>query len=248
MGKEKLTRIGVTEILGKEIEFYGSWEEPYFIANEVAKWLDERDGYTVARKVSEEEKLIHTICVTGQERETTLLTEDGLYEALLLSRKPIAKQLKSKIKQYLKTIRKTGGVVEEGREEEFISKYFPSFSEEVQLSMMQDLLKTNKELKPKADYYDGVLKPTDDNFKKLLTVSEIAKDLGLTAQKLNKTLHEKKIIYKQSDTWMPYADYQHMIPDYMDYHITTHGQTLKFTEQGREWIVKLLNDDNKQLS
>jgi len=34
---KKVERIGVTEILGKEIEFYGSWEEPLFVANEVAK-------------------------------------------------------------------------------------------------------------------------------------------------------------------------------------------------------------------
>lgn len=98
-------------ILGKEIEFYGSWEEPLFVANEVAEWLEERDGVTVGRKVDNDEKLIHTICVSGQNRETTMFTEDGLYEALMKSRKEIAKPLKKKIKQYLKQIRKTGGYV-----------------------------------------------------------------------------------------------------------------------------------------
>lgn len=255
MGKEKLTRIGVTEILGKEIEFYGSWEEPYFVGSKVAEWIEHSNTSKMLNNVDEEEKIKAILPITnsytqennhGGLRENTevlFLTEDGLYEVLMQSRKPIAKQLKFKIKQYLKQIRKTGGAVEEGREEEFISKYFPSFSEEVQLSMVKDLLKTNKELKPKGDYYDNVLHPTDENFKKLLTVSEIAKDLGMTAQKLNKTLHEKKIVYKQTDTWMPYADYQHLIPSHMDYHVTNHGQTLKFTEQGREWIIKLLNDE-----
>jgi len=42
-----------------------------------------------------------------------MFTEDGLYEALMKSRKEIAKPLKKKIKQYLKQIRKTGGVVDE---------------------------------------------------------------------------------------------------------------------------------------
>ena len=32
----------------------------------------------------------------------TFLTEDGLYEVLMLSRKPIAKQFKSKVKEVLK--------------------------------------------------------------------------------------------------------------------------------------------------
>ena len=73
-----------------------------------------------------------------------MITEDGLYEILMLSRKEIAKPLKKAIKDYLKQIRKTGGAVETGREEDFINNYFPSFSEEVKLSMVQDLLKTNK--------------------------------------------------------------------------------------------------------
>ena len=190
---KEIKRIGVTEILGKEIEFYGSWEEPLFKASEVAKWLDERDGATVSRKVDDDEKIkviLHTqnVCSHGGEREnveTTMFTEDGLYEALMKSRKPIAKPLKKKIKQYLKQIRKTGGTVEEGREEEFINKYFPSFSDDVKIAMVQDLLKTNKELKPKADYHDKILNPTDEDFKKLLTASEIAKDLGMSAQKFN---------------------------------------------------------------
>ncbi|QPW62069.1 phage antirepressor [Clostridium botulinum] len=241
MSKE-IKRVGITEILGKEIEFYSSWEEPYFVANEVAIWLGERDGSTVARKVDDDEKLIHTICVTGQNRETTMLTEDGLYEALMKSRKEIAKPLKKKIKQYLKQIRKTGGAVEDGREEEFIYKYFPSFSDDVKMSMVQDLLKSNKELKPKADYHDKVLNPTDENFRKLLTTSEIAKDLNMSARKLNSTLKELHIIYKQGKTWMPYAEYQNMIPEYFDYHVNEYGQVLKYTEKGRKWIIQLLKE------
>lgn len=37
-----------------------------------------------------------------------MLTENGLYEVLMLSRKPIAKQFKTRVKEILKTIRKTG--------------------------------------------------------------------------------------------------------------------------------------------
>lgn len=175
--------------------------------------------------------------------EYWFLTEDGIYEILMQSRKPIAKELKKKIKQYLKQIRQTGGTVEEGREEEFINKYFPSFSDEVKLLMVQDLLKTNKELKPKADYHDKVLNPTDENYKKLLTTGEIAKDLGMSAIKLNKILNELQIIYKQNKTWMPYAKYQNRIPEYFDYHVNEYGQVLKYTEKGRKWIIELLQEN-----
>ena len=46
---------------------------------------------TMVRVVDDEEKLNQTIFVSGQNREVTLLTEDGLYEVLMQSRKPIAR-------------------------------------------------------------------------------------------------------------------------------------------------------------
>ncbi|MGL5961200.1 MAG: Rha family transcriptional regulator, partial [Cetobacterium sp.] len=49
---------------------------------------------------------------------------------------------------------------------------------------------------PIVKYHDNVLKP-----KNLISVTDIAKDLGITAVKLNRLLHEAKIQYKQSGTW-----------------------------------------------
>ena len=50
MNKEMLQVVTEKEILGKQIKLYGSIENPYFVASDVAEWLGERDGYTVARK------------------------------------------------------------------------------------------------------------------------------------------------------------------------------------------------------
>ena len=50
MENEVLKVIQETKILGKKIVMYGSIENPYFVASDVAEWLGERDGYTVARK------------------------------------------------------------------------------------------------------------------------------------------------------------------------------------------------------
>ena len=41
--------------------------------------------------------------------EYWFLTEDGLYEVLMQSRKPKAKEFKKEVKKILKSIRKTGG-------------------------------------------------------------------------------------------------------------------------------------------
>ena len=77
----------------------------------------------------------------------TFLTEDGIYEVLMQSRKPIAKQWKKQVKAILKQIRLTGGTVQTDREEEFIHNYFPSFSDEIKKAMVLDLRSQNKHLK-----------------------------------------------------------------------------------------------------
>lgn len=96
--------------------------------------------------------------------EYTFLTEEGIYEVLMLSRKPIAKQWKKEVKKILKQIRLTGGVVQTDREAEFIENYFPSFSEDVKKMMVLDLHSKNQELKktievqaPKVEKYEDFL-------------------------------------------------------------------------------------------
>ena len=58
--------------------------------------------------VDDDEKLSYTICNSGQNREMWFLTENGLYEVLMQSRKPMAKELERAVKAILKEIRKTG--------------------------------------------------------------------------------------------------------------------------------------------
>lgn len=63
--------------------------------------------------VDTEEKCTRTIITSGGSSTTAwFLTEDGLYEVLMQSRKPIAKQFKKEVKKILKQIRKTGGYVD----------------------------------------------------------------------------------------------------------------------------------------
>lgn len=94
-------------LLGKEIDD-GSVDEPLFLAKDVAEWIEHTQPSKMVETVDEDEKLMGTIFLSGQNREVWMLTEDGLYEVLMQSRKPIAKQFKKGIKEILKTIRKTG--------------------------------------------------------------------------------------------------------------------------------------------
>ena len=100
------------EVLGKQFKIYGNFENPLFLAKDVAEFIDYskngsgvRDVSKMVSVVDNEEKLKRTMFVSGQNREVIMLTEDGLYEVLMQSRKPIAKQFKKKVKEILKDIR-----------------------------------------------------------------------------------------------------------------------------------------------
>ncbi|MEY8320330.1 Bro-N domain-containing protein [Lachnospiraceae bacterium 46-61] len=104
----ELSVIQTQEILGKPFTVYGDFESPLFLAKEVAEWIEHSDVSTMIRNIDDDEKLTQTLFVSGQNREMWFLTEDGVYEVLMQSRKPIAKQFKKEVKKVLKSIRKYG--------------------------------------------------------------------------------------------------------------------------------------------
>lgn len=59
------------------------------------------------------------------------------------------------------------------------------------------------ELKPKADYCDLILQS-----KSLVTISQIAKDYGMSGKAMNKLLHDLGVQYKQANQWLLYSKYQ----------------------------------------
>lgn len=58
------------------------------------------------------------------------------------------------------------------------------------------------ELKPKADYVDEILKSTGT-----LATTQIAADYGISAQKLNKLLHEARLQRKVNKQWVLYSEH-----------------------------------------
>lgn len=111
---KELQMIYNQEVLGKEFHIYGTVEEPLFLAKDVASWIGHTDLSRMVNLVDDDEKLKRTLYVSGQNRNMWFLTENGVYEVLFQSRKPIAKQFKKQVKAILKEIRKTGGYIDEG--------------------------------------------------------------------------------------------------------------------------------------
>lgn len=82
------------------------------------------------------------------------------------------------------------------------------------------------ELKPKADYTDKILQN-----KGLVTITQIAKDYGMSGQEMNKILHELGIQFKQSGQWLLYKEYHGM-----GY---THSETVDIVRTGGRPDVKM---------
>lgn len=219
-----------TAILGKEITVYGTLENPFFLAKDVAEWIEyaktSKGSYDVSRMIStvdEDEKLIRTLFVSGQNRKTWFLTEDGIYEVLMQSRKPIAKQFKKAVKKILKEIRTKGGYIATSQNDtpemimaralQVAQQTIDSHEQQVKLleGRNETLLLENeqskkeiKELKPDAEYTQKVL-----NAPNTFTTTSIAKELNFrSAQALNKELRTRGIIFKNSDgIWVLYSKY-----------------------------------------
>lgn len=103
--------------------------------------------------VDEEEKLKSTLKLGGEDYshggirenvEVWFLTEDGLYEVLMQSRKPIAKAFKKEVKEILKSIRKHGAYMTDNTLEEALTS--PDF-----LIRLATELKNEKEARKKAE-------------------------------------------------------------------------------------------------
>lgn len=108
------------EVLGQDFKIYGTKEEPLFLAKDVANWIeyDSNKVGQMIKNVDADEFKTSPIYYSGQIRNMYFLTEDGLYEVLMQSRKPIAKQFKKKVKEILKQIRKTGGYIPVAEDED----------------------------------------------------------------------------------------------------------------------------------
>lgn len=252
-----------TTLLGKELTVYGNAENPLFLAKDVAEWIEyaktSQDKYDVSRMVGtvdEDEKLVRTIFVSGQNRQVWMLTENGLYEILMQSRKPIAKQFKKGVKAILKEIRTKGGYIavkSDDTPEEIMAKAILLANSTIERQKERiSVLETEKNLveeqnrlmAPKAAYFDNVLQSEG-----LITTNIIANELGMSAKKLYKILKDLGVLYNQNGVYMLYAKYRGLGYDKYRTHTYTSDTTgmqvakqyLCWTQLGRKFILDLVN-------
>lgn len=96
-------------------------DEVWFIAKEISDILGFRDPYTAARCLDDDEKKLHTMCVAGQMRETTIISEAGLYSLIIKSRKDEAKKFKRWVThEVIPSIRQYGAYMTPAKLEEVL--------------------------------------------------------------------------------------------------------------------------------
>ena len=199
---------------GFNAKIYGTPENPLFLAKDIADMLEIKNNRDMLNNVDEDEKLMSLVSTSGQNRNMWFLTEDGLYEVLMTSRKPQAKVFKKKVKEILKTIRKHGAymtneVIEKTlTSPDFIIQLATKLKEEQEARL--ELEKENSQLSldlaeatEKTRYLDLILDSPDE-----LIVKQIAQDYGISAVKFNQILNKLRIQYKQNNQWILYSKFQ----------------------------------------
>lgn len=97
----------------------------------------------------------------------------------------------------------------------------------------------NEELQPKADKYDRYL-----SNKGLITITEIAKEYGISGRELNKFLHEKGVIYKRGNKWFIYQKFANDGLVGYEIYMPEGRRSLKWTTKGEMFIRELLENNN----
>lgn len=217
--------------------------EPHFVGKDIAGILQYKEPHkAITRHVDEEDRVKHPIPTNGGVQDSWLINESGLYGLILNSKIEGAKKFKRWVtSEVLPTIRKHGMYATEDllNNPDLLIQVATQLKEEREQRMIAE--QRVLELQPKATYYDLILQN-----KSLISVSQIAKDYGKSAQWLNSKLHELGIQFKQGGTWLLYQKHADKGYTQSTTHIIDEGKSrllTKWTQKGRLAIYELLKDE-----
>ena len=217
--------------------------EAMFCAKDVCDALGyKKASNAIALHVDKGDALKQGTPTTSGVQMMLYVNESGLYSLILSSKLDSAKRFKHWVtSEVLPSIRKQGGYMvarPEETDEEVLARA---------LQIMQAAIQVRDEeiarLQPRADYADEVLDSVT-----CITTTQLAKELGMSAQELNRRLCAMHIQYWQSGQYMLYAAYARMGLAKSRTHkrVLKHGMImtemyLVWTERGRDFIHRLLD-------
>ena len=225
--------------------------EPWFVAKDITKILGyQNSSKAIGDHVDADDKLNNETLSSLGQRGGWLINESGLYSLILSSKLPTAKQFKRWVtSEVLPELRKTGSY------SLAIPKTLPealrAYANEVESHNATKAIVAQQEqqiaeFKPVKDYVDKIL-----SSKSCLAITQIAADYGLSAQELNRILHEAGLQRKVGDQWILYK--QHMAKGFTKSETFTFCRsdgrldskiTTKWTQKGRLEIHSILTKLN----
>ncbi|MEW6903242.1 phage antirepressor KilAC domain-containing protein [Trueperella pyogenes] len=210
-----------------------------FCGREVATALGYKDPTNALKLHCKGVAKHHPLETSGGTQQFRFITEGDLYRLVASSKLPAAERFESWVfDEVLPSIRRHGmyAIDELLQNDEFLEEAIRTLRAErlARLAAEQALL----EAAPKISYYDIVLKSSS-----LLTTTEIAKDYGLSAKRLNTVLHDAGVQFKQSGRWFLYAKHAQQGYTQSKTHEYDEGKTrthMYWTQKGRLFIYDLL--------
>lgn len=222
--------------------------ELMFVAKDVCDCLEITKHRDAISRLDSDERGSVKLDTPGGKQDIAAINEYGLYNLVLSSRKPEAKEFKRWITHdVIPQIRKTGTYSMN------IPKSLPealrAYANEVELHNATKAIVAQQEqqiaeFKPVKDYVDKIL-----SSKSCLAITQIAADYGMSAQELNKILHEAGLQRKVGDQWILYK--QHMAKGFTKSETFTFCRsdgrldskiTTKWTQKGRLEIHNILSN------
>ena len=223
--------------------------EPWFVGKDVARRLGYINHRKALRDHVDEEDRKDGVTIRdsiGRDQEAAFINESGLYSLVLASKLPQAKAFKRWVTaEVLPQIRKTGGYIplkdQEGRELSDLEIMCRAMM--IMKKSIEQKEQLIADLQPKADYVDEVLDSVD-----CLTMTQVAKGLGMTVHDLTTRLLQDSIIYEQSGQYMLYAPFARRglaatrTHTHRDLFGTVHTHTyLVWTEKGKKFIHEIIS-------
>lgn len=224
--------------------------ELMFVAKDICDCLEITKHRDAISRLDSDERGSVKLDTPGGKQDIAAINEYGLYNLVLSSRKPEAKEFKRWITHdVIPAIRKTGSysmVIPQTLPEALRAYADEVESHNATKAIVAQQEQQIAEFKPVKDYVDKIL-----SSKSCLAITQIAADYGLSAQELNKILHEAGLQRKVGDQWILYK--QHMAKGFTKSETFTFCRsdgrldskiTTKWTQKGRLEIHSILTKLN----
>ena len=224
--------------------------ELMFVAKDVCDCLEITKHRDAISRLDSDERGSVKLDTPGGKQDIAAINEYGLYSLVLSSRKPEAKEFKRWITHdVIPAIRKTGSysmVIPQTLPEALRAYADEVESHNATKAIVAQQEQQIAEFKSVKDYVDKIL-----SSKSCLAITQIAADYGLSAQELNKILHEAGLQRKVGDQWILYK--QHMAKGFTKSETFTFCRsdgrldskiTTKWTQKGRLEIHSILTKLN----